>query len=660
MMRRAAAVALFAWVLIALSPSGAQAHALVRASDPRADAILDRPPKQVTITFTERPDPALSLIRVLDTQGKDQAQGKAAPVPGQPLQLRVAVKPLAKGVYTVTWRVVSKVDGHVTAGSFSFGVGVSPAGHTLPPGSAAPPSTPSPTPLAATGRWGLYSSLALLVGAGAVSLLVFERKVPMPMLVATAWVVGLAGLVVMTVAERSTVGVSFGQLLRSATGRELVWQGIGLAVTGLAILWFAVRRSSRAMVAVMVAAAGTMLLHARAGHAAASGHFAWLDVLVQWLHILSVGVWVGGLVWLLIGTRGRNGGDLGAAVKRFSILAGIALAVVASTGLQRAISEVGGPTAWGRLFHTSFGVTLLIKVGLFVGLASLGARNRYVNVPRVARDPGGMPSLRRAVGAEVLIAAGILGVTGVLTQLPPPATVAASVRPQAAQQLVVTGNDFATAVRVKLVVTPGTVGPNRFEARVTDYDTGKPVPAAGVQLEFSLPGRPEIGTPKLDLDQAAPGVWTGQGTVLSMDGRWDVTVLVQESTGAVTVPLQLQTRLPPEQIQVLPASSGQPAIYTITLGGGGSLQAYVDPGTVGNDVVHFTFFQANGKEQPIASASALATPPSGQTTDLPLIRFDAGHFVANTTLTAGRWRFQITATSGDGTTYSAYFTQDIR
>jgi copper transport protein len=658
-MRRAAPVALFVWALIALSPSGAEAHALVRASDPPADAILDQAPKQVTITFTERPDPALSIIRVLDAQGKDQAQGKAAPVPGQPLQLRVTVKPQAKGVYTVTWRVVSKVDGHVTAGSFSFGVGVSPAGHVLPPGSAAPPSTPSPTPLAAAGRWGLYAGLALLVGAGAVSLLVFQGKVPRPRLVAAAWALGVAGLAAMVVAERATVGVSFGQLLRSATGRELVWQAIGLGIAGLAVLRLAVRRSTRAMVAVTTAAAGTMLLHARAGHAAASGHLAWLDVLVQWLHLLSVGVWVGGLVWLLVWTRNRDGVDLGVAVKRFSILAGIALAVVAATGLQRAISEVGGPTAWGRLFHTSFGVTLLIKVALFAGLVSLGARNRYVNVPRVSRDPGGMPSLRRAVGAEVLIAAGILGVTGVLTQLPPPATVAVSVRPQAAQGVVVSGSDFATTVRIKLIVTPGTVGPNRFEARVTDFDTRRPVPATAVQLQFSLPGRPDIGTPKLDLDQAAPGVWTGQGTVLSMDGRWDVTVLVQEATGAVTVPLQLETRLPPEQIQVLPGSSGQPTIYTITLAGGVSLQTYVDPGTVGNDVVHFTFFQASGKELPIASASALATPPTGATTDLPLIRFDAGHFVANTTLTAGRWRFQITATTRDGTTYSAYFVQDI-
>src|SRR5206468_13003259 len=96
-------------------------------------------------------------------------------------------------------------------------------------------------------------------------------------------------------------------------------------------------------------------------------------------------------------------------------------------------------------------------------------------------------------------------------------------------------------------VTPGTVGPNRFEARVTDYDTGRPVPATRVSLRFSLPGRPDLGTPVLDLGRAGPGLWVGQGTDLSMDGRWDVAVVVQETNGAVEVPLQLETRLPPSR-----------------------------------------------------------------------------------------------------------------
>jgi copper transport protein len=655
-MRRAAAIAVLVGALIVLGASSAGAHALVRSSDPADGAILDRGPAQVSITFTERPDPALSIVRVLDAHGNELQTGEPQPVPGQPLELEVGVRALGKGVYTVTWRIVSRADGHVTAGSFSFGVGVSP-GDMTSHGSVTVPSTPSPSPLAAAGRWGLYVGLAMLVAAGPFWLFAFRGATPSVRVVAASWGLAAAGLAVVIVAERSTVGVSFSQLLRSSAGHALLWQGLGLLLVGLAVVWLALRRNVLALVAVTATAAVTMLLHARAGHAAA-GRMAWVDVPFQWIHLMAVGVWIGGLAWLLTFRHGEVG-DLPTPVKRFSTLAGVALGVVAISGIQRAISEVGGPTAWGRLFHAGFGVTLLIKIGLFGLLVALGARNRYVNVPGVRRDAGRYASLRRTVAAEVAIAAGILGVTGVLTQFPPPASVAASHVEHAHEQVIVTGNDFATTVRARLTATPGTVGPNRFEVRATDYDTGQPVAATALQLTFALPGRPEIGTPELALQQATPGVWTGEGTVLSMDGRWDVTVLIQEATGAVTVPLTLQTRLPPEQIQVQPAASGQPAIYTIALAGGVTVQTYIDPGTSGNNVVHFTFFQPDGKELPIESASALATPPGGVVADLPLIRFDPGHFVANATLAAGSWRFQVSAMAQDGTMYDAYFDQTI-
>src|SRR5439155_13136171 len=332
------------------------------------------------------------------------------------------------------------------------------------------------------------------------------------------------------------------------------------------------------------------------------------------------------LVWLLLTTMAVQGAERVTVVRRFSFVAGIALGMVALTGLVRAVDELGGVHALHGLFHTSFGITLIVKVALFAGLVALGARNRYANVPGVSEGTKPMRSLRRTVAAEVLIAAGILGATGVLSELPPASTVAAaSTRPAAIQQVVVTGSDFATTTRVRLTVTPDTVGPNRFEALVTDYDTGRPVVASQVSLRFSLPGRPDLGTPSLTLARGANGVWLGQGTVLSMDGLWDVTVVAQESNGAVEVPLQLETQLPPEHIAVS-CATGQPCVYTISLSVGRSLQSYVHPGKPGKDTVHFTFCQGSGNEQPITSASASALSPDGRVVPLTLIRFDQGHF----------------------------------
>ena len=136
-------------------------------------------------------------------------------------------------------------------------------------------------------------------------------------------------------------------------------------------------------------------------------------------------------------------------------------------------------------------------------------------------------------------------------------------------------------------------------------------------------------------------------------------VLVEEASGSVTVPLRLTPRLPPERIQVS-AASGQPTLYTIALAGGATLQAYVDPGTPGNDVVHFTFFQESGDELPIRAATGTSVPPGGSAGPMPLLRLDRGHFVANTTLRAGRWRFLIQATTARGAAVTAYFDPTIQ
>ena len=110
------------WLVVAGGPAGA--HALLRESDPAAGSSLEKAPDRVVLTFTERPEEGLSGIQVLDTGGKPVQRGESAPVSGAPLRLAVGLGDLADGTYTVSWRIVSKDDGHVTAGSFAFGVGV--------------------------------------------------------------------------------------------------------------------------------------------------------------------------------------------------------------------------------------------------------------------------------------------------------------------------------------------------------------------------------------------------------------------------------------------------------------------------------------------------------------------------------------------------------
>jgi copper transport protein len=657
---RVALAAFFVAGVLALAPGVALAHALVRSSDPPDGALLQASPGRVVVTFTQAPDPALSSVHVLDETGKDVESGPSTPVPGKSLQLRVPLPAsLPKAVYTVTWRVVSRVDGHVTAGSFSFGVGVQPGPSTVTGGLVAKPTTPSPPPLAVAGRWGFYWGLAVLLGGAAAGLVWAREGLPRgsrPLLL-IAWVMAAAGLVCMIVAERSVIGVSLGSFLRSATGREFVERAVALAVAGVGTAMALFRPSRGALIVLAATVAAAMLIHANAGHAHENSP-AWFNVGVQWVHLLAVGVWIGGLLWLLLTVRETTGEERASAIRRFSRLAGLALAVVAVTGLSRLLNEIGWPQHWGRLVDTSFGWALVVKIALVGVLVLLGAWNRYGNVPR-ASEARGVRALGRTVRLELVVAGLALAATAVMSELAPAVTIAAvATKRVPPAHLVVAGNDFATTVRVRVTVTPGAVGPNLFETRVVDYDTGRPVAADSVSLSFSLPGRPDLGSQRLDLSKAAAGVWRARGTVLSMDGRWSVTALIQEPTGGVEVLLTIQPRLPPEKITVVRAP-GQPTLYTIALPGGGSVQTYVDPGRAGTNTVHFTFFTAGGDEQAIESAVATGTPPSGPAAPLPLLRLDPGHFVANTRLDAGGWRFQIQAATPAGQVFHAYFDQQI-
>ncbi|HSK37645.1 MAG TPA: copper resistance CopC family protein, partial [Actinomycetota bacterium] len=101
---RLAALAALAGVWLLASGPAAAAHGVLASSEPAGGSSLERAPAAVTLRFTERPDPGLSSVRVLDSRGRVVAGGPTRPVPGRPSELRVSLAELPAGGYTVTWR----------------------------------------------------------------------------------------------------------------------------------------------------------------------------------------------------------------------------------------------------------------------------------------------------------------------------------------------------------------------------------------------------------------------------------------------------------------------------------------------------------------------------------------------------------------------------
>jgi methionine-rich copper-binding protein CopC len=112
----------FVLLLVAVWPPGpAGAHAVLDTSVPAARSTLRVSPKEVTLKFTERLEPAFSSIRVLDAKGQQVDDGNPRIDGTDATSLRVSLPALPAGRYRVSFRVLS-IDTHVTKGEFTFDV----------------------------------------------------------------------------------------------------------------------------------------------------------------------------------------------------------------------------------------------------------------------------------------------------------------------------------------------------------------------------------------------------------------------------------------------------------------------------------------------------------------------------------------------------------
>jgi copper transport protein len=640
----------FAALALAGAGARAEAHALLASSVPAAGALVDTPPPSVTLSFTETPDPALSIVHVLDSRGAPVERGKAHSVAGQRDTLAVDVPRLGNGVYTVTWRTTSSVDGHSTGGSFSFGVGVAPSKAATTAGA---PRTPRPSPLAVFGRWAFYAGLVTLVGAGTTTVFVTRRPPAAPRWwPLAAGGAAAVGLVAMGFDLLDKAGVPVGELLRSATGHKLALQAGALAVVLVAAVIATARPSRPAVIAVAAAASVAMLARAATGPARGSS-VPWLQIGVQWVHLAAVGAWIGGFGWLLVALRAATDDGRWDVARRFSRLAAWALLAVAVSGTVRAFDEVG---AWSRVVHTSFGQVLAFKVGLVAIVVALGARNRFRHLRPAAADDAPLERLRRAVGAELVLGATVLLATAILAGLPPSKSVAVSTR--AVPHVTVIGHDYATSIRAELKVTPGVIGFNQFELRLRDYDRQRPIDATAVTLTLQAVDRPDVPAASVAVTGAGSGLWRGEGTVLAFAGQWRVTVLVERPSGAVTVPLVLRVPSPPQRVSAV-RTPGLPTIYTITTGGGQNVQAYIDPGRPGANEVHVTFLDSAGAEVPTSAVVLTARRGTGARSVLTVRQLGPGHFVGDASLRSGTWTFSFRATAEGGALISGSFSEKI-
>ena len=113
---------------VILANNHVYAHALPVTENPPPNSIIKKGeplPSKIIIDFSERPDPSVSTIQVLNSKNERIDKGDFAIIGnhGRKAMTTLYSHKLTDGVYTVSWMTQSADDGHIARGSYAFGIG---------------------------------------------------------------------------------------------------------------------------------------------------------------------------------------------------------------------------------------------------------------------------------------------------------------------------------------------------------------------------------------------------------------------------------------------------------------------------------------------------------------------------------------------------------
>ena len=553
-MRRLVLIALAAAAASLVLPAAAWAHAALLQTTPVASRIVNTPPKQVLLRYSEAVEPRFAIVSVTNAAGDKETAGAPSRSPANADTLVVPLKKLAEGWYLVYWRVIS-VDGHPVRGAFTFAVG--PNAGPAPQFAIPSISETAATPRLVTARWLAFLSLMAAIGLFVLRIVVARpvvARVPGTRLRAvtiafgTASVVALLTIPVYVLLSTAEFALrsfwSFGALFPlvrvSAFGRswldlELVF-ALFVAAAAVAIWLDQPERRQRSTAALLAlagalgAAAACLLVPGLAGHAGQTSPRG-LSLAFDWFHLVAGSVWVGGLIGLVVLAAtlpaARRVAALVVCVPRFSNVAFVSVLVLIGAGTGSAVQQM--PTL-ASFWQTSYGKSLLVKIALLAAALLLAAVNLLRNVPRFkafgTRPELGAPAaslLRRLVAGEALLVSGAVLAAAVLSSLPPPSKALASIGGAKAHvgpgvvDKVVSENGYRLAIRV----SPNRAAvPNSFQVAISRG--GRPVRNADVTVDFAMLDM-EMGQQAYHLSETAPGTYGHAAPALVMVGHWGLS-----------------------------------------------------------------------------------------------------------------------------------------
>ncbi|MET7937036.1 copper resistance protein CopC [Streptomyces sp. NPDC005322] len=630
---------LLAALLCALSvgANSASAHAALTSTDPGDGSVVKTAPREVTLNFSEGVALSGDSVRVLDPKGKRVDTGKAGHVDGKSSTAAVGLHSgLPDGTYTVAWKAVSE-DSHPVSGAFTFSIGA-PSKTTVKVSSGGDSTTPVGTVYGIV-RYAAYAGFAALAG-GCVFAGVCRSSRPVRKIAVGGWVtVFAATLSLLLLRGPYTDGDGFGgiadlgrlgDVLSTKPGAALLSRLVllGAAAAFLAVLFGSYTRRSEdteadarrrqdlafglafggTVVAVGLAATWAMAEHASVGIQRQ------LAMPVDIIHLIAVGVWLGGLASLAVTLRAGEPIER-AAVRRFSRLAFGSVVALVVTGVYQSWRQVG---SWGALTDTEYGRWLLVKVGLVAVLVGIAAVSRRWT----GRLTDGTATAQSETKAEAKAS---------VTAAQPVRAGRATTRAEAEGAAAEAGEDGAD---------PG-----------TDSPADDPVRAAQLARQQAAKARTATQRQR-DADPERSGLRRSviAETVVAVVLLAVATVLSGTQPGRAETEQSAAAASNPGGLNVDPVSVAIP-YDTGTKSGRGNAVVMIDPALPGDNVLHV--FLTDRADRPVDAAEVKVSLTLKEKAigplRIPLEHLSTGHWGATSVQLpmAGTWQLSLTVRTSD-------------
>ena len=533
------------------------AHPFTDETIPNLSSNAPTGVSEVIVYFSEPVELNFSALKVLDNNG-NQIDNKDTDYYQDEKSLIVTTSPLEDGVYTVTTKVLSKVDGHLVPGAFLFAVGDVVIDPKLlenqssidlifyPEAGARFPGIVGQTivlgvVIASLIIWGTQNKQSIKEELEQVQIKHHQKFMS---------ITGI-GLMLIFISNILMIAVQTVRLETSPieaiqTYFGTIWLARMIITIVLLGIWFTLDRKTnvtkKIQIPMLVAMLALISTSSLIGHGAASGETPAL--ILDYIHNLVAAVWIGGIFYFVftllpalskLKEENREKMSL-ALIPRFSIAFIISIGIVIITGpllMWFLESDVG------LITESVYGQLIILKIAIASVMVALGGFFQF-RVQKTAEknfQSGKIDvhrKLRRSLKVDAALGVVLLGVVALLTN----GTLPEGQFQDASAQEIIYGFktiEFTDNAKFEIQITPFSSGVNTILVQVSDFNNNPIYDANAIKVKMANPSKNispiEIPMEITKEENDIPTEFQGEIT-FGFSGEWQLEVESQRTENA--------------------------------------------------------------------------------------------------------------------------------